>query len=83
VYQHRDFGDWRIHPVEQAEFKWERNLPKALRPIGLDLASLDVLRASGDLRQPLALDCCRDVVVPNPHSLQKKRIDAFRQLLLI
>jgi hypothetical protein len=29
VDQHRDFGDWRIHPVQQAQFEGNRNLREA------------------------------------------------------
>jgi hypothetical protein len=50
VDQHRDFGYWRIHPVQQPQFKWHRDLREALRPVRLDLAVFDLLRASDDLR---------------------------------
>jgi hypothetical protein len=49
--------------VEQAQFKRQRDLREALRPVRLDLAVFDLLRASDDLRQPLALDGRRDSVV--------------------
>ena len=67
--QHRDFWDWRIHPVQQSQFEGHRNLRQALCPIGLDLAVLDLFRASDDFRQPLALNGRRDPVVIDSHSL--------------
>ena len=63
--QHSDFGNRRIHPVQQAKFEGYRDLREALCPIGLDLAVFNLLRASDDFRQPLALDCRCDPVVPS------------------
>jgi hypothetical protein len=37
VDQHRDLGDWGIHPVPQAKLKWKRNCLEALCPVRLDL----------------------------------------------
>jgi hypothetical protein len=59
VDQHRHLWDWRIHPVQQAQFERYRNLREALCPIGLDSAVLNLLRASNDFSEPLALDCRR------------------------
>jgi hypothetical protein len=56
VDQHCHFGNRRIHAVEQAQFKRQRDLLEPLRPVGLDLAVLALLRPSDDLRQPLTLD---------------------------
>jgi hypothetical protein len=63
VDQHCHFWNRRIHAVAQAEFEGHRYLREALRPVRLDLAVLDLLRACDDFSQPLALYCCRDPVV--------------------
>ena len=63
VDQHRDFGDWRIHAVEQPQFKWHADLRETLRPVRFDLAVFDLLGACDDLSQPLALDGRRYPVV--------------------
>ena len=67
VDQHGDFWDWRIHPVQQAQFEGHRNLREAPCPIGLDLAVLDLFRASNDFRQPLAFNRRSDPVVTDSH----------------
>lgn len=74
VYQHRDFGDWRIHPVEQAQFKWNGYLLKPFRPVGFDLAVLDLLGARDDLRQPLAFNRRRDPVVAFSHTCSRRQV---------
>jgi hypothetical protein len=56
VDQYRYLWNWRIHPVEQAQFEWQRDLRKALRPIWFDPAVFDLLCARDDLRQPLAFN---------------------------
>ena len=63
VDQHRDFWHGRIHPVQQPQFKRQRDLRETLRPIGFDLAIFDLLRARDDFRQSLTFNCGRDPVV--------------------
>jgi len=75
VYQHRDLRHWRIHPVEQAKCEWQRNLREALRPIGLDLAAFDLLRASHNFSQPLAFNCRRYSVVLRSHAFTAYRFE--------
>jgi hypothetical protein len=70
VDQHRDFRHRGSHPVEQAQFEGHRNLCEPSRPIGLDLAIFNLLRARYDLGEPLALDCRCDPVVAFSHSLE-------------
>jgi hypothetical protein len=62
VDQHRDFRHGRIHPVER-EFEWQRHFPESFRPIQFDLTVLDLLRASDNFCQPLALYGCGYAVV--------------------
>ena len=50
VDQHRNFWHGRIHPVQQPQFEWLRDLRETLRPIRLDLAVFDLLGASDNFR---------------------------------
>jgi hypothetical protein len=63
VDQQRDFGHWRIHAVEYAQFEGHSHLREALCPVGLDLAIFDLLGARDDLRQLLAFNPRRYPVV--------------------
>src|ERR1700722_12773567 len=65
--QHCDFRYWWIHSVQQSQFEWNRYLREALRPVRLDLAVFDLLSASDDLCQPLALDGRRYSVITSWH----------------
>ena len=49
VDQHGHLWHWRIHPVQQPQFEWHRDLRETFRPIWLDLAIFDLLGASDDL----------------------------------
>ena len=53
----------RSHAVQQPQFEWHRYPREALRPVGLNLAILDLLGARDDLRQSFPFNGGRDPVV--------------------
>jgi hypothetical protein len=57
VDQHGHFRHWRVHPIEQAQPKWQRDTLQSLGPIGLDLPIFNLLRACDDCPKPWPLDC--------------------------
>jgi hypothetical protein len=67
VDQHRHLWHGRIHPVEQSQFEWHRDLRETFRPVGLDLTVFDLLRARDDLGEPLTLYRGCDPFVPDSH----------------
>jgi hypothetical protein len=80
--QNRDFRHGRIHPFEQPQFEWHRDLRETRRPIWLDLAIFALLGAPDDFGEPLTLDGSRYSVVSFLHRLSPARSFALHPIFI-